>query len=311
MSYRYSTHSSLAFDPIENLFVEVRRLETRRSIWRYAKDTRRRQEERLSAARVGKRWLYFFVLYALLGGFFWGYLNLFMYFQIPRDYPKLTGRQSLLQLHPGLSRVPNPDVLTSLIQFRPREPLSYSKLIDAMLAFLYGYKKKRCAMMKDCVHGTGSDQIDMRRPCAFDLNAVGPCNLANTYGYTTASPCVALKMNRIYGWLPEPVEFATGVLVKCEGETEDDTRNMGTIHYYDMDHALTGQRRPKTTNGSFHSAFFPYLNQGCYHQPLVFLEFAGMRRNALIRVKCYLIAKNIPVSFERNEGIVRFEILAD
>ncbi|VDN22476.1 unnamed protein product [Dibothriocephalus latus] len=234
-----------------------------------------------------------------------------MYFQIRTDYPKLTGRQSLLQLHPGLSRVPNPDVLTSLIHFRPYEPLSYSKLIDEMLAFLYGYQKKLCTMMKDCVHGTGGDIIDMRRPCAFDLNAVGPCNLANTFGYTTASPCVALKMNRIYGWLPEPVEFATGVLVKCEGETEADTLNMGTVHYYDMDHVSTGQKRAKTTNGSFHSAFFPYLNQVCYHQPLVFLEFAGMRRNTLIRVKCYLIAKNIPVSFERNEGSVRFEILAD
>ncbi|BHF63619.1 Nkb-3p [Sparganum proliferum] len=311
MSYRYSTHSNLSFDPIRDLFVEVRRLETRRSIWRYAEDKRKRQEERLSAARVGKRWLYFFVLYALLAVCFYGYLNLFMYFQIPRDRPKLTGRQSLLQLHPGLSRVPNPDVVTSLVHFRPQEPLSYSKMMDEMLAFLYGYRKSRCGKLKDCVRGTGGDIIDLRRPCAFDLNAVGPCNSANSFGYTSGSPCFALKMNRIYGWLPEPVEFATGVLVKCEGETENDTLNMGTIYYYDMDYAFTDRTRAKTTNGSFHSAFFPFLNQGCYQQPLVFLEFAGIRRNTLIRVKCYLIAKNIPVNFEHDEGSVKFEILAD
>ncbi|VDN11292.1 unnamed protein product [Dibothriocephalus latus] len=311
MSYRYATDSNFALDSIQDLLAEVGRLETSRSIWRYAKDQQKTQEERFPAARVCKLCLYFLVLYALLGGFSWGYFNWFMYFQISAEYPKLTGGQSLLQMHPGLSRVPNPNVFTSLIQLRPYEPLSDAQLIDQMLSFLYAYQKKRCAMMKDCVHGTGADVVNTRRPCAFDLNAAGPCNLANSYGFTSGSPCIALKMNRIYGWLPEPVEFATGVLVKCEGETEVDTLNMGTVRYYDMDHFFTGQRRPKTTNGSFHAAFFPYLNQGCYHQPLVFSEFSGMRRNTLIRVKCYLIAKNIPVSFERNEGSVRFEILVD
>ncbi len=42
----------------------------------------------------------------------------------------------------------------------------------------------------------------------------------------------------------------------------------------------------------------------------VFL-FDGVKRNTLIRVRCWLIARNIHVDFEKKEGSTQFEILYD
>ncbi|VDD78277.1 unnamed protein product [Mesocestoides corti] len=121
-------------------------------------------------------------------------------------------------------------------------------------------------------------------------------------------------MGRIYGWLPDPIdEFATGVLVKCSGVTADDTYNLGTIRYYDMDYKFSaiapGKNPGKLENGSFHSMYFPYRGQIAYLQPLVFVMFDGVKRNTFIRVRCWLIAKNIKVDFARGEGSAEFEIM--
>lgn len=137
-----------------------------------------------------------------------------------------------------------------------------------------------------------------------------------SFGFDTAQACFVLKMGRIYGWLPDPIdEFATGVLVKCSGVTEDDTYNLGTILYYDMDYkfsAIAPAKNPgKLTNGSFHSMYFPYKNQLAYLQPLVFVLFDGVKRNTFIRVRCWLIAKNIKVDFDKGEGSTQFEIIYD
>ena len=32
----------------------------------------------------------------------------------------------------------------------------------------------------------------------------GDCTLENNYGYKEGKPCILLKLNRIYGWNPEP-----------------------------------------------------------------------------------------------------------
>ncbi|KAM7533268.1 hypothetical protein Aperf_G00000125068 [Anoplocephala perfoliata] len=136
------------------------------------------------------------------------------------------------------------------------------------------------------------------------------------YGFDTAQACLILKMSRIYGWLPDPIdEFATGALVKCSGVTADDTINLGTIRYYDTDYKFSANAPAmgpgKLTNGSFHFMYFPYTAQVAYLQPLVFVMFDGVKRNTYIRVRCWLIAKNIKVDFERGEGSTQFAIIYD
>ncbi|VDM02780.1 unnamed protein product [Schistocephalus solidus] len=139
--------------------------------------------------------------------------------------------------------------------------------------------------------------------------------MVSGFGYDGVTPCFALKMNKVYGWLPEPVDGVDGVLVRCEGYDEDDTNNLGFIRYFDMDYkfsAIPPSISPgKLDNGTFRSMYFPYRNQACYHQPLVFVQFDGIKKYTLIRVRCYLIANNIHVDFNRGEGSVSFEILVE
>ncbi|VDN11760.1 unnamed protein product [Dibothriocephalus latus] len=229
-----------------------------------------------------QRLLYFIIFYALLAAFFFNYLNWLMYFQVSRDYPKLTGLHSALRMNPGLSFVPQPDLFNSLIRIRTTVPLPIYSLIDQVAAFLQSYQDNSgCTEMEDCVQEGGLTQ-DPERPCVYDLNAGGPCNLANGFGYDALQPCFALKMNKIYGWLPDPFSAIP-----------------------------PGKNPGNLDNGTFRSMYFPYRNQACYQQPLVFVQFIGMARYTLIRVKCHLIAKNIHVDLARREGSVSFEILAD
>ncbi|VDN08908.1 unnamed protein product [Dibothriocephalus latus] len=220
-----------------------------------------------------QRLLYFILFYALLAAFFFGYMNALMYFQVPRDYPRLTGAYSALRMNPGLSIVPQPDIYNSLILIRTTVPLPIYSLNDHITAFLHSYQDNTgCTELEDCI-------------------------------------------NNLYGWLPDPVDGAEGVLVRCEGVDENDTNNLGTIRYYDMEYkfsAVPSAINPgKLENGTFRSMYFPYQNQACYQQPLVFVQFDGVKKTTLIRVRCYLVAKNIHVDFERGEGSVSFEILIE
>uniref|UniRef100_A0A5K3FYN5 Palmitoyltransferase n=1 Tax=Mesocestoides corti TaxID=53468 RepID=A0A5K3FYN5_MESCO len=156
-----------------------------------------------SVKAICQRLLYFVVFYSVLGLFFVGYLNWYMYFQVPRDHPALTGMQSALQMNPGLSYVPNPDLFSSLLHFPTPEPLPSNEKSDEMAAFLHAYQDNTGSTeYEDCVQEGGYKQ-NPERPCTYDLNAGGPCNIMTGYGFDTAQACFVLKMGRIYGWLPD------------------------------------------------------------------------------------------------------------
>jgi hypothetical protein len=40
--------------------------------------------------------------------------------------------------------------------------------------------------------------------CAREELFQGDCTLERNYGYKEGKPCILLKLNRIYGWKPEP-----------------------------------------------------------------------------------------------------------
>ncbi|KAM7533355.1 hypothetical protein Aperf_G00000124968 [Anoplocephala perfoliata] len=317
MSIRSCSHSLNSIDDVVKPLLAFQLKNT--IVYSYPRGRKRprnRTDYPNSAREICRRVAYLLTFYAVLGLLSVGYLNWYMYFQVPRDRPALTGMQSALQMNPGLSHLPNPDLYTTLLYFLPREPLPFYQKSDELAAYLHAYQDNTGSTeLEDCVQEGGIKQ-NPERPCTYDLNAGGPCNIMNGYGFDTAQACIVLKMNRIYGWLPDPIdEFATGVLVKCAGVTADDTFNLGTIRYFDMDYKFSANAPAmgpgKLTNGSFHSMYFPYRNQLAYLQPLVFVMFDGVMRNKLIRVRCWLIAKNIKVDFARGEGSTQFEILYD
>ncbi|VDP67435.1 unnamed protein product [Echinostoma caproni] len=242
---------------------------------------------------ICSRMLYTMCLYLFVFGFFLGYMKLLFYFSIMNDYPRLTGNNSLLRMNPGVSVVPTPSDRTSLVHVRPSNPVSYSSLVDEMTAYLSYYQYHFTGgMFANCEDLRG--YLNPRRSCRYNLD-----------------------LNRIYGWLPDPVPNATGVQVKCEGLTQVDADHLGTICYYDMDSLKaygSGQSDKewcRRDHGIFNSVFYPFINQGNYQAPLVFVQFRNPKRHVVIWIKCYAIAKNIRVDVNRNEGSVVFQLLVD
>ncbi|KAF7262173.1 hypothetical protein EG68_00543 [Paragonimus skrjabini miyazakii] len=243
-------------------------------------------------------------------------MKLLFYFVILHDFPTLTGKSSQLKMNPGISVVPTPSVLTSLVHIRVADPVSYSALVDETAAFLSHYQSHTSGgMFANCEDLPGF--LNPRRSCRFNLDASGPCNLKNGFGYFRGQPCFAVKLNRIYGWLPSPISNSTGVRLKCEGLTETDVAYLGKVCYYDMDSLRHHNAMEPPLNwcdrdfGVFHSMFYPFLNQANYHSPIVFVQFRAPKRYVVIWIKCYALANNIEVNIDRNEGSMVFQILVD
>ncbi|TPP64548.1 Nervana 2 [Fasciola gigantica] len=267
-------------------------------------------------ASICSRILYTLCIYLFLLGFFLAYMKLLFHFDIMDDYPRVRGLDSPLSLNPGISVVPTPSDRTSLVHVRISNPVSYSSLVDEMTAYLIYYQ----------FHFTGGmyancedlrNYLNPRRSCRYNLDAAGPCNLKNGFGFFRGQPCFAVKLNRIYGWLPDPVANATGVQVKCEGLTRVDSDYLGRVCYYDMDSLKSygsGQTDDEWCHrdyGIFSPVFYPFINQGNYHSPLVFVQFRNPKRHVVIWIKCYAIAKNIRVDVAENEGSVVFQLLVE
>lgn len=127
----------------------------------------------------------------------------------------------------------------------------------------------------------------------MNLNAFQPCTKEKKFGYEEGRPCIFLKLNKIYNWIPEyynksedvqdamPNRLKTHikdrvklkqdtniVWVSCEGENPADIENLGSgISYY----SLAGEQ-------GFLGNYFPYKNTLGYLQPLIAVQFTTVKR---------------------------------
>jgi sodium/potassium-transporting ATPase subunit beta len=122
--------------------------------------------------------------------------------------------------------------------------------------------------------------------CKLDLTKFDKCQTGQAYGYNNSAPCIFLKLNRIYGWIPEyyndstnlpddmpkglkehiislPEAHRNQVWVSCGGESPADRDILGNaddvVEYF--------------PSRGFPSYFYPYLNTQGYLSPLVAVKF--------------------------------------
>ncbi|GAA36767.2 Sodium/potassium-transporting ATPase subunit beta-2 [Clonorchis sinensis] len=262
------------------------------------------------------RMAYTLCIYTAVIILFFVYMYVLFYFTILPDHPRITGYSNLLQLNPGIAIVPNPSVRTTLVHVRVSDPVSYSSMVDEMTALLTHYQTHTAGgMFTACEKKRG--YVHFRRVCRYSLDAGGPCNLKNGFGFFRGQPCFVVKLNRIYGWLPDISTNVTGVQVKCEGLTETDAAYLGKVCYYDMDSLQRHDGLHRDAEwcdrdyGIFNQMYYPFLNQGHYQSPIVFVQFRNPKRYVVIWIKCYAIAKNVHVNLEQNEGSMVFQLLVD
>lgn len=57
--------------------------------------------------------------------------------------------------------------------------------------------------------------------CDVDIKGWAPCTQENHYSYHRNAPCVFLKLNKIYGWIPEYYNASTNLPEKMPAELKE------------------------------------------------------------------------------------------
>jgi len=260
-----------------------------------------------SWARIG---LFYLVYYSCLAIFFAGLLAIFLYSFTDDKAPLLTGSHSVLPQNPGMGFRPRPDEDKTMIKFSKSKASTYQPYIDDMNKFLNpedlpntyvkGQSDQDYLDCKD-IDQPRNESKWSSKPCKFLLkdhrDIMDNCVNSN-FGFEDGTPCFAIKLNKIFEFIPEV--DGPYLRLQCEGEYAADKDNLGPLEYY-----------PK--NGDVPVAFYPYVGQKGYLSPLVFVKMQKPATGVLLQVVCKPVnARNIRQNKMSNgDGRVTLEILID
>ncbi|CAF0997620.1 unnamed protein product [Brachionus calyciflorus] len=267
-------------------------------------------EYREFLSRDSKSWfklsVFYSLFYGVLAGFFMLCLMVF-YYTIDHKRPTYFNQESVMNfrsVNPGLGFRPHINPENDLIFLNTS---NWKPTYEFLNLFLREYEN---AQNKSFIAAHGKSQT-------FDVSSIisnTPCAKSKHYGMSSGTPCVVVKLNRIYGWLPytnnqvkTPVNLTKlksnekFVYVACEGEYDYDKENLGPIEYFSS--------YPNNEIGGINFKYFPYRNQPNYLSPLVFVHFKNATKNVQINVLCRAYAKNIDNTDRLNRrGMVKFQL---
>ncbi|KAJ3651748.1 hypothetical protein Zmor_017766 [Zophobas morio] len=271
--------------------------------------------------RTKKNWyqllIFYTIFYACLAAL-WAICMRGLLATLSDTEPKYQLSDSLIGTNPGLGFRPISKKTEegSLIWYTLNQTESTKKWVDLTDEFLKPYKVDQVGKnYQACDH---SVKVKKGHVCTVNLDEFGPCTNNNSYGYASSSPCVFLKLNKIFGWEPEyqttveedmPKDLSVHiknsnisnpeVWISCKGENPFDRERIGGFSYYPS-HGFPGY-------------YFPYMNDPNYLSPIIAVQIRNVLPNAIVNIECRAWAKNINYSGSRNnrEGSVHFEILVD
>ncbi|XP_047507404.1 sodium/potassium-transporting ATPase subunit beta-2-like [Pieris napi] len=284
-------------------------------------------EERKFLGRTPKRWGVIGLIYLVM------YICIIIFFSIcmcgllasvDEHIPYFTLADSIIGNNPGMGHRPVVFEEGALIWYRLDNGTSYKKYTDNLDEFLAPYKNKSLLINK------GENQVDcqQKRPhagevCAFDTSLLGPCSSENDYGYADGTPCLIIKLNKIYDWQPQfyddpgdlPSNMPPDILnyinttktpqerrqvwLSCKGERPADTESLGPLRYWPYP--------------GLPEIYFPYNNTPGYLSPLVAVQLLNPIRGQIINIRCRAWARNIVFteSLKERMGSTHLEIMVD
>ncbi|CAG9121751.1 unnamed protein product [Plutella xylostella] len=270
--------------------------------------------------------VFYTIFYAALIALFSICMVTFMQQFINPRVPRLQQDYGLIGTSPGLGFRPLPeDVRSTLIYYKGTGYDSYKYWENQLIDFLSVYKKKG----QTAGAGQNIFNCDFRNPpphgkvCDVDIRGWEPCIDENHFSFHKSSPCIFLKLNKIYGWRPEfyndtanlpeamPVDlqthirnitafnrdYANMVWVSCHGETPADKENIGPVRYLPYP--------------GFPGYFYPYENAEGYLSPLVAVHLERPRTGIVINIECRAWARNIKYDRRERLGVVHFELMIE
>ncbi|XP_028401537.1 sodium/potassium-transporting ATPase subunit beta-1-like isoform X2 [Dendronephthya gigantea] len=222
-----------------------------------------------NAESWGKIGLFFFVYYSCLAAFFAAMFAIaFSTMPEIKDGPKYTSfiaDKPLLLVYPdGIGSWKNSSVGESI-----------KKRYDD---FLDGYEDTQCYLKRKCVAGDGYRPENEDKQCGFNLTSLGPCapDHASGFGYYDRSPCLYLRLSKIYGWKPEPASNSKSIGLRCDG----DKNTKITYHPGEAE--------------AFPISFWPFRGESGFRTPIAAIQVSGNKGS--VKIKCSAIADNIELS---------------
>ncbi|CAD5112948.1 DgyrCDS2155 [Dimorphilus gyrociliatus] len=206
-----------------------------------------------------------------------------------------------------MSFEPQVNVESTLIRFQAD---SQEQIKDRLQTFMKPYLKENKDNLKDC--GDDEEADDESGCIVKDSWSAIDCHEKNDYGFTSSTPCVALTLNRIYGWKPEVFESGnTSSDIPAEVQAKFDGNHVvvGCFGENPLDKELVGQIQYSVVG--FHKKFYPYKQQRGYLSPVVMIKFKNIREGVLVQVECKAYAKNIKHHRNDRAGSTHFEIISD
>uniref|UniRef100_A0A0A9X0N5 Sodium/potassium-transporting ATPase subunit beta-2 n=1 Tax=Lygus hesperus TaxID=30085 RepID=A0A0A9X0N5_LYGHE len=149
--------------------------------------------------------LFYFIFYVALISFFFGLLALF-YQTLDFHTPKWTLSKSLIGSNPGLGFRPMPPdshVESTLIWYKMADE-NYVPWVEKLDEFLKPYTEPSKDTEAHAVNCDYSDTQDgPEKVCKVDVGNWTPCVKESKYNYDKGAPCIFLKLNKIFDWVPE------------------------------------------------------------------------------------------------------------
>ncbi|XP_066147158.1 sodium/potassium-transporting ATPase subunit beta-1 [Euwallacea fornicatus] len=274
--------------------------------------------------RTGKSWgqllIFYAIFYAVLAALF-AICMQGLFATLSDKEPTWQLEKSLIGTNPGLGFRPISERTEegSLIWYNMTNGTDIKKWVGLIDKFLEPYSYNQtgerfvpCDFDKTPPEG---------KVCVTDLSNLGNCNAGRDYGYNSLSPCIFLKLNRIFGWepdyytspvsgMPEELELHINstreknelalkqIWVSCEGVDDIDKENVKGFNYFP--HGMA-------------SYYYPYRNYQNYTSPIVAVEIVNLTPNVIVSIECRAWAKNIRYnggSLDR-AGSVQFELQVD
>lgn len=237
--------------------------------------------EKGSWAKIG---LFYVLLYSFLAGYFTIMMVVFLTSINPSENiglkdagPKLT---QYLANSPGLTLVkelPDPFDKTK----------GAAEYTDALNKYLLGFNKSSSIGVCSAKSAKG---YEGEEHCQFDVSLLESCAGASAgnadYGYSAGQPCVFIKMNKVWGWVPDSDGDKPFLALTCTGEVD------------------------MFPPGGYLKNAFPYLGQKSFQNPPVAVRVRDASKKQLIQ--CKLEGEGIVIAGSYNPqrafGQIEFEI---
>jgi sodium/potassium-transporting ATPase subunit beta len=223
--------------------------------------------------RSGESWLkigvFYLIFYGFLAAFFSAMLTVFLStLNNPEDGgPKLT---QFIKNKPGLSYTSLGQSLKGIKNGNTTETTK-TAYTNSITAILEKYTKAGVPGCQDSVSGMGVAE------CTFNQTLLGDCSLENgkknNFGLDNDQPCVYVRINKVYDWVPEQGSVGNYLELACTG---DNDANGITV-----------------TPAGFHIGSFPFRGQKDFELPLVSVKVDASQTTEVI---CVLKGPGIEVS---------------